>query len=305
MRPGRRSRRASPGGDRTHARGSSSRRTRCGTATGSVEAEHRRAGAPDGGRGPRADGGKLRGGGAPGGLRTLVLRRGGGPCDHEKSFPECPHRDDPGGGPLAERHRSRRAGPAPGRLPAADRRGNAINGPPPRHECRERGNAEKAGRELHRRRVEPSGELRAGMDRRHRGEGRGGRRPGRHREIPREGRRHGSAHRRSLRIPLPVVAQQGHRSLSKAEAHRRAPGRLSDMRFEASEGMDREEAREALFDAIDDLPPAQREVLVATELEGRSFKDLAEEWKTPIGTLLARKHRAMIALRETLSGGIV
>lgn len=83
------------------------------------------------------------------------------------------------------------------------------------------------------------------------------------------------------------------------------PEDLSDMRFEASGGMDREEAREALFDAIDDLPPAQREVLVATELEGRSFKDLAEEWKTPIGTLLARKHRAMIALRETLSGGIV
>jgi len=83
------------------------------------------------------------------------------------------------------------------------------------------------------------------------------------------------------------------------------PEDLSDGRFDASEEFDREEAREALFDAIDDLPPAQREVLVATELEGRSFKELAEEWKTPIGTLLARKHRAMNALRETLSGGIV
>jgi RNA polymerase sigma factor (sigma-70 family) len=83
------------------------------------------------------------------------------------------------------------------------------------------------------------------------------------------------------------------------------PEDLSDGRFEASEELEREEAREALFDAIDDLPPAQREVLVATELEGRSFKELAEEWKTPIGTLLARKHRAMTALRETLSGGIV
>ena len=83
------------------------------------------------------------------------------------------------------------------------------------------------------------------------------------------------------------------------------PEELSDIRFEASEEMDREEAREALFDAIEDLPPAQREVLVATELEGRSFKELAEEWHTPIGTLLARKHRAMIALREMLSGGIV
>lgn len=82
------------------------------------------------------------------------------------------------------------------------------------------------------------------------------------------------------------------------------PEDLSDVRFEASEEMDREETREALFEAIDELPPAQREVLVATELEGRSFKELAEEWETPIGTLLARKHRAIRALKETLSGGI-
>jgi RNA polymerase sigma factor (sigma-70 family) len=82
------------------------------------------------------------------------------------------------------------------------------------------------------------------------------------------------------------------------------PEELSDIRFEASAEMDRDEARETLFEAIDELPPAQREVLVATELEGRSFKDLAEEWETPIGTLLARKHRAIRALKETLSGGI-
>jgi RNA polymerase sigma factor (sigma-70 family) len=82
------------------------------------------------------------------------------------------------------------------------------------------------------------------------------------------------------------------------------PEELSDLRFEASEEMEREEAREELFDAIEELPTAQREVLVATELEGRSFKELAAEWNTPIGTLLARKHRAIRALRETLTGGI-
>ena len=82
------------------------------------------------------------------------------------------------------------------------------------------------------------------------------------------------------------------------------PEELSDLRYEASEELDREETRETLFAAIDELPPAQREVLVATELEGRSFKELAAEWNTPIGTLLARKHRAVRALRETLTGGM-
>ncbi len=80
-------------------------------------------------------------------------------------------------------------------------------------------------------------------------------------------------------------------------------GEIADIRYEAEATMDREEAEEALAEAIEDLPPAQRDVLVATELEGRSFKELAEEWETPIGTLLARKHRAVQALRETLTGG--
>jgi RNA polymerase sigma factor (sigma-70 family) len=79
---------------------------------------------------------------------------------------------------------------------------------------------------------------------------------------------------------------------------------LTDLRFGATGELDRDEAREELFDAIDELPAAQREVLVATELEGRSFKELSEEWHTPLGTLLARKHRAIRSLRESLTGGM-
>jgi RNA polymerase sigma factor (sigma-70 family) len=78
---------------------------------------------------------------------------------------------------------------------------------------------------------------------------------------------------------------------------------ISDTHYEAAEVADRGEARKELFDAIDSLPEAQREVLVATELEGRSYSELSEEWDTPIGTLLARKHRAIRALRKLLTGG--
>jgi RNA polymerase sigma factor (sigma-70 family) len=79
---------------------------------------------------------------------------------------------------------------------------------------------------------------------------------------------------------------------------------ISDTRFEASEEIGRAESQEEMFAAIDALPEPQREVLVATELEGRTFRELAEEWDVPIGTLLARKHRAMQAVRRTLTGGI-
>ena len=89
---------------------------------------------------------------------------------------------------------------------------------------------------------------------------------------------------------------------------RRAPseelsGEIADIRYEAEATMGREDAEEALAVAIEELPRAQRDVLVATELEGRTFRELAEQWQTPIGTLLARKHRAVQRLRESLTGG--
>jgi RNA polymerase sigma factor (sigma-70 family) len=57
---------------------------------------------------------------------------------------------------------------------------------------------------------------------------------------------------------------------------------------------------EALEMAIDELPPAQRDVFIAHELEGRSFKDMAAETGLSINTLLSRKRYAVLHLRERL-----
>lgn len=62
--------------------------------------------------------------------------------------------------------------------------------------------------------------------------------------------------------------------------------------------------RNALLDelelAIEELPEEQREVFVAHELEGRSFKEMAQESGVSMNTLLSRKRYAMLALRERL-----
>jgi RNA polymerase sigma factor (sigma-70 family) len=57
---------------------------------------------------------------------------------------------------------------------------------------------------------------------------------------------------------------------------------------------------EALEDALEELPQAQRDVFIAHELEGRSFKELAAETGVGINTLLARKRYAVLHLRERL-----
>lgn len=57
---------------------------------------------------------------------------------------------------------------------------------------------------------------------------------------------------------------------------------------------------EALDDALDELPEEQRDVFIAHELMGYSFKELAAESGVPLNTLLSRKHYAVLHLRERL-----
>src|SRR5438105_8178985 len=63
-------------------------------------------------------------------------------------------------------------------------------------------------------------------------------------------------------------------------------------------------ARSVLLDAlelaIDELPVEQRDVFVAHELEGRSFKEIAAETGVSVDTLLSRKRYAVLHLRVRL-----
>jgi len=63
-------------------------------------------------------------------------------------------------------------------------------------------------------------------------------------------------------------------------------------------------ARHVLTDeleaALAELPKEQREVFVAHELEGRSFKEMSEATGLSINTLLSRKRYAVLHLRERL-----
>jgi len=65
-------------------------------------------------------------------------------------------------------------------------------------------------------------------------------------------------------------------------------------------------ARHMLLDeliaAVDELPEEQREVFVAHELEGRSFKEMAAESGVSVNTLLSRKRYAVRRVRERLQG---
>ena len=79
---------------------------------------------------------------------------------------------------------------------------------------------------------------------------------------------------------------------------------LADLLPSPDAGPEALHARNVLLDelalALDDLPPEQRAVFVAHELEGRSFKEMASETGVSVSTLLSRKRYAVQHLRERL-----
>jgi RNA polymerase sigma factor (sigma-70 family) len=65
---------------------------------------------------------------------------------------------------------------------------------------------------------------------------------------------------------------------------------------------ERAEMLDGIFEAMDELGAEEKAVILETEFEGKSFHRLAEEWDVPLGTLLARKSRALEKIRKRLAG---
>jgi RNA polymerase sigma factor (sigma-70 family) len=80
--------------------------------------------------------------------------------------------------------------------------------------------------------------------------------------------------------------------------------RLQDMLPSPDAGPEAAYARTVLIEELDaalnELPEEQRQAFVAHEIEGQSFKELAEATGTSVNTLILRKHRAVVHLRKRL-----
>lgn len=77
-----------------------------------------------------------------------------------------------------------------------------------------------------------------------------------------------------------------------------------DLVLPAPDGPEAAHARSTVLaelqQALDELPPNQREVFIGHELEGLSFKEMAAQSGVAVNTLLARKRYAVLYLRTRL-----
>jgi RNA polymerase sigma factor (sigma-70 family) len=81
-------------------------------------------------------------------------------------------------------------------------------------------------------------------------------------------------------------------------------GDLEDLLPSPDDGPDAVAIRELMLERIEaalaELPREQRDVFIAQELEGASFKELAARWNVGVNTLLSRKRYAILHLRLRL-----
>ena len=81
-------------------------------------------------------------------------------------------------------------------------------------------------------------------------------------------------------------------------------GGLEDLLPSPDDGPDAQAVRafllERVEEALDELPREQRDVFIAQEVEGASFKELAARWNVTVSALLSRKRYAVLYLRKRL-----
>ena len=75
---------------------------------------------------------------------------------------------------------------------------------------------------------------------------------------------------------------------------------IPSLQKDSSDMLMQDDVMEALSEALEALPDEQREVFVAHELEGESFKEISARTGIGVNTLLSRKRYAVVFIRERL-----
>jgi len=77
---------------------------------------------------------------------------------------------------------------------------------------------------------------------------------------------------------------------------------LADSGIDIEKEMIRRAVMDALIEALEELPPEQRDAFVQQAIEGRTFREISEQSGVPLNTLIARKRYAVQFLRKRLYG---
>ncbi len=93
-----------------------------------------------------------------------------------------------------------------------------------------------------------------------------------------------------------------HESLDATDPEGQATIELIDTTVDPERDAARSELRVRILEALNELSPIQREILVLRDYQDLSYSEIAETLEIPIGTVMSRLHGARKRLRQKLQG---
>lgn len=75
---------------------------------------------------------------------------------------------------------------------------------------------------------------------------------------------------------------------------------VKDTGYDPGKVVENRDLQDKIFEAMDGLNENEKDVLMATEFDDNTFQELSDQWGIPLGTLLARKSRALKKIRKKL-----
>ncbi len=75
---------------------------------------------------------------------------------------------------------------------------------------------------------------------------------------------------------------------------------LADSGIDIEKEVIRSAVMNSLIEALEELPPEQRDTFIQQAIEGRTFREISEQSGVPLNTLIARKRYAVQFLRKRL-----
>jgi RNA polymerase sigma-70 factor (ECF subfamily) len=75
---------------------------------------------------------------------------------------------------------------------------------------------------------------------------------------------------------------------------------FSDLLYGSSDTIYSEQMKDELKQHIMNLKPDYRDIIIAIDFEGYTYREVSEESSVPEGTLMSRRHRAIALLHKTL-----
>ena len=105
---------------------------------------------------------------------------------------------------------------------------------------------------------------------------------------------------RSIRNKIIDVMRKGKDDLKEQDENDSKLIEFTELLYGKSDNSYTEEQRDELKSKIMNLKPAYRDIILAVDFEGYSYKEISNETGIPEGTLMSHRHRAISHLHKQL-----